>query len=330
MKITNKTGIPLTLAVWAAHDDYDYISDENYISVTTLMKPIRQIVLNYRIKPEEREDLDVADLISSSWGSALHGSMEAAWMKYRTNLRKLGYPDHIIDRVRINPTKEEVAADPDIIAIYMERRATRVVNGWTLGGKFDFVGEGQVQDNKSTTAYTWLYGTKDEDYKLQLSMYKFLNPEIITEDTGQVNFLFTDWQKMSAKSNPNYPQSRLQSKTIPLFSDSEIENWIVSRLRLIDQYRNVPESQLPRCTDEELWRSDPQYKYYGDAAKTSGRSTKNFETLREANQFWKVDKAGKGIVITVPGQVKRCEYCAVFNKCSQKDEYFPITEVKHD
>ncbi|UZV39840.1 hypothetical protein [Xanthomonas virus PB119] len=328
MHISNKSGIPLTLAVWAVHDDYDFNYDENYISVTTLMKPIRQIVLGYRIKPEQREQLDAADLISSSWGSALHGSVENAWLNYRKNLKKLGYPDHIIERVRINPTAEEIAANPDIIAIYMEQRRTKTLNGWTVGGKFDFVGEGQVQDNKSTTAYTWLYGTKDEDYKLQLSMYRFLNQDIITEETGQVNFLFTDWKKVDARSNPKYPQKRLESKTIPLLTISETENWITGRLRLIDQYRATPENELPRCTDEELWRSDPQYKYYGDATKTSGRSTKNFETLHEANQYWKVEKAGKGIVITVPGQVKRCEYCGVFNLCSQKNEYFPTNEVQ--
>lgn len=323
MNITNRTGIPLTLAVWAVHDDYDFIYDENYISVTTLMKPIRQTVLGFRISPEERQQLDAADLISSSWGSALHGSVENAWRNYRVNLKKLGYPQSVIDRVRINPTPEEIIADPDIIAIYMEQRRSRVVAGWTIGGKFDFVGEGQVQDNKSTTAYTWFYGTKDEDYKLQLSMYRFLNLDIITEETGQVNFLFTDWKKSDARSNLKYPQSRLESKTIPLLSVSETESWIINRLAQIDKYRATPEKELPRCTDEELWRSAPQYKYYSDPNKTDGRSTKNFDTLHEANQFWKVDKAGKGIVKTIPGQVKRCEYCGVFNLCSQKNEYFP-------
>lgn len=322
MTITNKTGIPLTLAVWAVHDDYDYVADDNYISVTTLMKPLRQIVLGYRIKPEERIALDAADLISSSWGSALHGSVENAWLSYRKNLKKLGYPDSLIERVRINPTAEEVAADPDIIAIYMEQRRTKSMGGWTVGGKFDFVGEGQVQDNKSTTAYTWLYGGKDEDYKLQLSIYRYLNQDIITEDTGQINFLFTDWKKVDARSNPKYPQSRLEHKTIPLISIDETEKWILSRLRLIDQYRNVDEANLPRCTDEELWRSAPAFKYYSDPNKTDGRSTKNFDTLAEANTFWKVEKAGKGIVKTIPGQVKRCEYCAVFDQCTQKNEYF--------
>lgn len=324
MKISNVTGIPLTLAVWAVHDDYDFINESNYISVTTLMKPTRQVVLNYRVKPEDREQLDAADLIASSWGSALHGSVEAAWNKYETNLKKLGYPDQVIKRVRINPTPEEVAANPDIIAIYMEQRGFIEIDGWRVGGKFDFVGEGQVQDNKSTTAYTWLYGTKDEDYKLQLSMYRAIHPTIITEDTGQVNFLFTDWKKADAKSNPKYPQKRLESKTIPLMLVEDTVNWMRGRLNEIKKYMNTPETELPRCTDEELWRSAPQYKYYSDPekAKIPGtRSSKNFDTLHEANQYWRVEKGGKGIVITVPGKVKRCTYCGVFNLCTQKDEY---------
>lgn len=322
MRVSNNTDISLPLAVWLLNDEYDYQNDENYISATRLMRPLRHLVLPHRIPPAERQMPDVQDFIASALGKSLHDSIEKAWTTgYRKALKMLGYTDDIIDHVRINPTEPEEGTIP----IYIEQRQKRtvVVNGvaYIIGGKFDMVMEGQVMDNKSTTVYTWVYGGKDEDYRLQGSIYRWLNPDKITEDTIRINFIFTDWKKADARSNPNYPQSRVAHKDVPLLSVEETEAWIIWKLTQVQKHMKTPEAQLPECTDEELWRSDPAYKYYSDPTKTSGRSTKNFDSLAEANQFWKVDKGGKGIVITVPGEVKRCGYCESFDICTQKDRY---------
>lgn len=322
MTVTNKNNLSLTLAVWAVNDEYDYVSDPNYISVTTLMKPLRQIILGRRIKREDQEPLDVEDLISSAWGTALHNSIEHAWVnKYQVNLKKLGYPKSAIDRILINPEKDQIK--PDSVCLYFEKRSTVQIGNWNLGGKFDLVAEGHLEDNKSTTAFTWLYGGKDNDYILQGSIYRYLNQDIVFEDFIRINFLFTDWKRMDAKSNPNYPQSRLLSKDYELMSLRETEDWIKNKLNLIDRYKDADEKDLPFCTDEELWRSPPKFKYYADPEKAlaGGRSTKNFDTKIEADQFHLVEKQGKGVVVTVPGAVKRCGYCPAFNLCTQKDQY---------
>jgi len=325
MIVTNRSDISLSLAVWLLHDEYDYLTEDNYISATTLMKPIRHIVLPPRI-PYDEQQMDVEDLIASGLGKSIHDSIEKAWTKgYAVSLKRLGYPENMINRVLINPTPAEIAAKTDPILIYIEQRAIRKFKGFTIGGKFDMVTEGIPQDAKSTSAYTWLYGGKDDDYCLQGSLYKWLNPDKITEDFIRINFIFTDWQKMLARSNPKYPQKRLLHKDIPLMTLEETENWISRKLDLITRYRNAPEKTIPECTDEELWRSDPKYRYYSDPQKTSGRSTKNFESLAEARQFMLNEKGGKGIVITVPGEVQRCNYCSAFNICTQKDKYIQIS-----
>lgn len=339
MKITNKGNIPLGLAVWLMHDEYDYINTPNYISATQLMKPIRQIILPSRV-PKEQREFDLEDRISAALGHSLHDSIEKAWLKgYRTNLKKLGYPEKVLDRVLINPTEKELEAVKDPIPVYLEQRAFKpiVVNGttYTVGGKFDMATEGIVNDNKSTTAYTWVYGGRDEDYKLQGSLYRWLNTEgfydpecadpigvqRITEDFIRINFIFTDWQRASAKQNPNYPQSRLQSKDIPLMLAQETEAWVRNKIALVHKYKDKPEHEIPECTDEELWKSDPVFKYYSDPKKTDGRSTKNFDNLVEAKKHH-MSKGGKGIVITVPGEVKRCTYCDAYPVCSQRKRYF--------
>lgn len=331
--ITNNSGIPLALAVWLVHDEYDYIHEPNYISVTSLMKPLRHIVLPKRIPAEQRTE-DVEDYISRALGHSIHDSMEKAWEKgHRNNLLKLGYPQKVIDRIMINPKDFELDKETDPIPVYLEQRMFRRHRGYIIGGKYDAITDGIINDTKSTSAFSWVFGGRTEDYQRQMSIYRWIDakgcedvtcqtpfrPRII-EDYGRINFVFTDWQKLQAKTNPGYPQRRVEQKEIQLLSLDETEAWIDERIRLLERYKDTPEHELPECSDEELWRSETVYKYYADPNKTQGRSTKNFDNLGDAQQFM-ATKGGKGIIVTVPGQPKRCDYCPAFEGCTQKDKY---------
>lgn len=322
MKITNRSSINLPLAVWLMHDTYDYVDKPNYISVTSLMKPIKQTILAARIPLSERE-MDVADNTARALGHSIHDSIESAWTHgYRRSMRLLGYPQEIIDRILINPTDEALRAKDDAIPVYMEQREFRevVIDGvtYTVGGKYDMVADGELYDHKSTSAFSWLFGTRDDDHRDQGSLYRWLNPEKIYGTHIHINYIFTDWSRMQAKTNPKYPQNRVEQKDIALSSVAETDRWVRERLHLIKTHWNSPESEMPPCTDKELWRSDPQYKFYNDPLKVSGRSTKNFDNIHDANQFM-ADKGGKGIVITIPGEAKACNYCQIYNICKQKD-----------
>lgn len=324
MRITNNTGINLPLAVWLLHDEYDYINQENYISVTGLMKPLKQTILTSRIPKDQRTE-DVSDFVARTLGHAIHDSIEKAWHKgHARSMKLLGYPEHVIERIMINPTEEQLRSRNDPIPVYMEQREFRevIVDGvkFIIGGKYDMVADGELFDNKSTSAYTWLFGTRDDDNQQQGSLYKWLNPKKITGDHIHINYIFTDWSRMQARSNPKYPQKRVEQKSIPLWSEAETERWVVDRLRKFLAYKDLPEDQIPECNDKELWRSDPAYKYYTDPAKISGRSTKNFSDKAEADDFM-ASKGGKGVVITVPGEAKACNYCNAFDICKQKDGY---------
>lgn len=316
--ITNKEDVPLTLAVWAVDDDYDYVNQENYISVTQLIKPIKQIILGMRVTDE---DTDVSDLINAALGTSIHSGIEKAWkFNYKKNLKSLGYSDELINKIKINPKKEDLK-DTDI-PIYIEQRNTIKVDDYTIGGKFDMVADGILHDNKSTSVYTWIYGGRDKDYCLQGSLYKLINKDIIKEDFIRINYIFTDWQKSAAAQNIKYPLNRLVCKDIPLLSLEETQKFVEDKVKQIKLYKDSPEEKLPKCTDEDLWRAEPKYKYYADPTKTSGRSTKNFTSFEEANEY-KLAKGNKGVVIVVPGEVKRCMYCRAYNICKQRRKYFP-------
>lgn len=267
------------------------------------------------------ENTDVSDLINAALGTSIHSGIEKAWkFNYKKNLKSLGCSDELINKIKINPKKEDLK-DTDI-PIYIEQRNTIKVDNFTIGGKFDMVADGILHDNKSTSVYTWIYGGRDKDYCLQGSLYKLINKDIIKEDFIRINYIFTDWQKSAATQNEKYPLNRLVCKDIPLLSLEETKKFVEDKIKQIKLYKDSPEEKLPRCTDEDLWRAEPKYKYYADPTKTSGRSTKNFTSLEEANEY-KLAKGNKGIVIVVPGEVKRCMYCRAYNICKQRREYFP-------
>lgn len=320
-KITNITGISLPMAVWLASDDYDFRPGEKRaISATSLLKPTRQILLKERLTDEVRETPDITDFIASRLGSSVHDGVENAWLKhYRSSLKKLGYPDSQIDRFRINPTPEELRSSNDIIPVYLEQRGSREIMGYEISGKFDMVLDGELNDTKSTSVYAWTKGSKDEDYCLQGSLYRWIHQDKITSDHITINFIFTDWQRAMAKADPNYPQQRVMSRQIPLMSLKETERWITNRLKELEEHADLPEDQLPFCSDEDLWRTPTVWKYYSNPQKTDGRATKNFDDKASAHRF--MAEKGKGVVLEVKGVVKACGYCPAAPICSQKDLY---------
>ena len=251
-------------------------------------------------------------------GHAIHDSIEHAWKTgYKRSLGLLGLPDKVIDRFKINPKPEDV--QPGDIPVYIVQRGYRKLGDWTISGKLDMAVDGRLKDAKSTSVFSFIKGNKDENYRLQLSFYRWLHSDKITQDEGDIQFVFTDWQKSMVNTIPGYPPIRIVNHTVSLYSEEETETIIASKLEDLVRYQDASQDALPRCTDEELWRSEPVYKYYSDPTKTDGRATKNFDNLMVANNH--LTEKGKGIIKTVPGQVKACPYCRAFEICEQRKEY---------
>jgi len=319
-KITNITGISLPLAVWLASDNYDFSPDHRSISATSLLKPIRQILLKERLTEEHRETPDVSEFIASRLGHSIHDGIESAWTRgYAKAMKSLGYSENVISRVRINPTDEELRESNDLIPVYLEQRGSRDFGPYRISGKFDMVVDGELTDFKSTSVYTYLLGSKDEDYCLQGSIYKWIHRDKITSDFIAINFIFTDWQRARARQSNDYPQQRVMEHRVKLMSIQETEAWIANRIRTLEANANKSESELPHCSDADLWRGETTWKFYSNPQKTSGRSTKNFSDKAEA--YAHAAAAGKGIVIEEPGKVKACGYCPAAPLCTQKDMY---------
>lgn len=312
-RYSNNTGIPLSVAVWLATDNYDHNPDPNTISVTTLMKSVRQITLSARAEASGGVT-DVSELVSSAMGTAFHDAIERAWtVDPQKALKALGYPDKVIARIKVNPTNEDLANG--CIPIYMEQRNSKVVNGITISGKFDFIGDGRLEDFKSTGTYSYTSKCNESKYILQGSLYRWLNPQLITNDVMAIDYIFTDWSGLSATTSKGYPPSKIFQEPFTMYSEDEMQAYVENKVEQILFYRDTPDELLPLCNDEELWRKEPVFKYYSKPGLS--KSTANFTTSQEAQD--RLAEKGVGYVLEVKGKVVACLYCSAKNICSQRN-----------
>lgn len=300
-KVTNYANLPAPLAVWCLHNDYDADSRENLISTTSLLKPTRQILLGRKYKDNTKE-IEVGNLIASSMGSSIHNGIEQSWLNKEStinSLNSLGYMN------------SEAIYDE----VIFERRSELEINGYIISGKFDLVFSGRVCDIKTTSTWTYIYGSKDDDYVKQMSIYRLLNPELIKSDKAYIFYIFTDWSSTKAKQDSSYPQSQVISKEYTLMSVEDTRKFVEDKLSEVNKHE--VSDTLPLCSNDDLWIEPTIYKFYKDSTKLS-RATKNFEDKDEAYDMLKSNP--KGTVIEYAGSAKRCNYCNYSHVCSQYDD----------
>jgi len=102
-----------------------------------------------------------------------------------------------------------------------------------------------------------------------------------------------------------------------------IENFIKERFLELKKYEDIPDDELPICTDEERWREPTKYAVKKKVNKTA---TKLHETLEDAENHLKnlEDKFPNIYEIEVrEGTDKKClEYCSCCQFCSYYKEHY--------
>ncbi len=292
MKFTNKLNLPQYLVDWLINDDYDYSTTPNTISATGLLKPVRAQVLSSRHSGEL--EMDVSEKIASKFGNAIHDSIE-----------------------RI-----------DTPGVSKEKRVTRVltVDGvdYTITGKYDLLikeasGKHRIRDIKTTSVWAFIHGGKDDDYRAQLSIYYWLlSPTHEIEPDAYIDFFFTDWQGMKAKTEQGYPQHRIQpGYKIQLLSLEETEKLITAKVSQLLAHRDLEDDLLPECTPEELWASADTFAVYKIGGKRATRVTDSKDAAESYKEAHKID----GYIQRRPGKIKRCKYCSAAPFCNQYEAF---------
>lgn len=302
-----------SLGVWLATDTYDGYGDERTISATTLLKSVRQIVLSRRVDPALAIP-NINSLIASRIGTAIHAAIESAWVSdtLPKALEALGLPSH---RYVVNPVSPSEEGKVDV---YIEQRYTREIDGWTVTGQADLIIAGQLHDVKTTKAFTVEKKLAHDNWKMQGSIYRWLKPEVIEDDSVIIECLVLDWSAVGAASSPDYPQQQWSSIRLGLMPLPQTESFIRTKLADIKTYLDADEKDIPECTDEDLWRDPPKYAYYANPL-AAGRSTKNFDSPAEAYSY--LATKGKGKVEVRMGKARACAYCPAASICSQRLRY---------
>ena len=316
LEYTNKNNVSLALAVFLMYDNYEYDERPDSISATGLIRPLRQLVLSKQ-NPALLKTVDIADLVSTRMGSAIHKGCEDAWTdldNVSNALRVLGASEDAISRIKINPETIPAGVTP----VYVEQRVEKEIDNFIISGKYDLVLDGTLNDYKSTSVWSYIYDSNADSYIKQGSIYKWLSPDKITDSYMNINYIFTDWSAAKARMDTkSYPQQRVLTKQYPLWSIEETQNWIQNKLAQYKLHSNTPQEGLLECTDEELWATEETFKYYKNPNKLD-RSTKNFKTMNEALVRKSAD-GDVGIIKTIPGEVKACRYCPVVSVCTQAE-----------
>lgn len=224
MIITNTLGLPLPLFEAIKADPYS--NDGADVSVTGLLKPVQQWVLEKRHSKDLQ--VDCADRLWATYGSLM------ALLLERTvhNSREL--------RNRF----------------VTECRVATMVNGWKLSGAFDLYDHETktLSDYKFVGSYAAkkaLQGEKDEWVK-QLNILRWLCAESRSypfPDHLQIVLLLRDH---TAKSEAEGLKP-VEVIDIPVMPLESVGLWVEGRVREFQQALELADIDLPDCTVEETW-----------------------------------------------------------------------------
>jgi len=144
-----------------------------------------------------------------------------------------------------------------------EKRITIEYMGWIITGKPDVLVDVEIKDWKTTSAWTLFYGSRSEEWKQQLSIYRWLkNKEsgLVLSDGGEIIALLLDWdEELVGKSG--YPEFPIMSVPVRLMSLNETEEFVSEKLCALAIAFGLTDNDLPPCTDKERWYNKRKNKY---------------------------------------------------------------------
>lgn len=282
MVITNKAKLPQPF-VDAVSSDYKY--REKRYSVTTLLKPVREIMLMRR--HGDNIEQDVSDMIWAIFGTACHSILE------KSTERK-----HLLK----------------------EKSLSMKFGDYTLSGRSDLynTASGCVVDYKVCSTFKVL--KKDyEDYRKQGLMYALMLKEMgYKVKKAQFILVLRDWQKSKAKFDKDYPQRQVVVIEFK-FTEKDFEDikiWIDNKFKEIAEAEELEDKLLPICSAEDRWNTGDTFAVMKNGRKTALRVLNSKE---EAEEY--MNKNGGDYIQERHGEDKKCkEYCSCCKFCSYYNE----------
>lgn len=276
MRITNKENLPLPF-VRMTEEEYEY-KPKRY-SVTTLLKPTREIILNRRYHKEIEQDC--SDMIWLLFGKAVHSVLE-----------------------QYSEGTSEFAE---------EKLEVTLENGYTVSGVIDLydIDKAEVVDYKTASVWKAIY--KDyEDWRKQGLMYAWLLRQNGLP-CNKVTFyaILKDWSKTKAKTDAEYPKLPIVRAEFDIKDLDEIDSYIKAKINELIFYEDKPDNELPLCSEEDRWHDKDTFAVMKNGRKSALRV---LNSMGEAEK-WKSENGGDYIEVR-KGVNKKCvDYCLCCTKC---------------
>jgi hypothetical protein len=281
MRITNTHGMPESIVRAITNDPYEGPKQRtDKISVSTLINPPKIHFLKIR-----------------HWDEIVEDASEHLW-------RLLGHSVHsVLERAEDTKTIKE-------------ERLEEEIDGITISGQMDLLGEDSIEDYKITSVWSYIFSpTGKPEWVAQLNLYRWLSRKIFNVKKLTIHCILRDHQGSKAKADANYPQIPFKSIPIAVWSLEDTDKYIRDRVGLFKSCIYKKDHELPECTAEEMWAKGDKYAVMKPGRKTA---IKVCDTEAEAQA---VIVAGYTIVKR-PGSRNRCEdYCLVNKWCAQYKAY---------
>lgn len=278
MIITNTLNLPTPLVSMASRD-YEYQSNE--YRVTSLLKGVRETILERRHHKEIEKD--VSDMIWMLFGTAVHNVLE--------------HHDEASEEIK----EERIKID---------------FEEYILSGQFDLYNDKTktVTDYKTASVWKIIFGDF-EDWRRQTLIYCYMLRRIgFDAKNAQIVALLKDHSKRDAKIKADYPP--LPVTVIRFhFKDEdfeECEEWLRARFAEIREAEKLSDDELPLCTPDQRFNSGDKFAVMKKGRKTALRV---LDSEEEALTY-KEEKGGDYIELR-KGEDKKCiDYCSACKFCS--------------
>ena len=218
MQLTNSQNLPAPIVNAIESQRKRYQRGSSQITVTELISPPRLVALKWKHQDEIVED--VADLIWSAIGSAVH---------------------HLL----------EMGADDGLA----EERFYADVRGWRVGGQFDWLKAGHLVDWKMMSVWEAINGLKAEKEQ-QLNILAHLARQNGHQiDKLWVGSIYRDWSKRKARTEDGYPKKQVEMHRVTLWEPDRAQAFIEERVAL----HQAAQKELPKCSADERWGRPNKY-----------------------------------------------------------------------
>ncbi len=292
MKLTNKYNLPQTFVNITKRPTYS--KGKAHLSATELINSPR--IVQLRKKHEADVETDVADMVWSIFGTAIHGVLEHGKDE-----------NHIV-----------------------EERLHTEFEGWSISGAIDLqiVNEdGSITINDYKTTGAWSVMNEKADWEYQLNIYAWLVETVkkVPVKNIEIVAIIRDWSRRDAALKEAYPDAPIKVIPIQLWPYEEREAFIRARVAKHSDavFQLDTGEDLPECSDDDMWSKPTTYA----VKKKGGVKARNvLSTLEEANI--KLAEYGKDYEVEVrPGERTRCKsFCQVSGFCSQYKAYLAEQE----